>query len=1402
MKKLFTKAVVFLAFFVLGSFTAFSQTVAEQPPGSGTGLDPWNISTLAHLRYISETSSTWSDTIIISADIDASETKTWNSGAGFKSIGNSGTKFTGTLDGQEHVIRNLFIYMPSTSWYIGFIGQSQGVLESSIRNLGIENCDITGNGRVGAIVGDADFQLINCYSSGTVTGAEYVGGIAGYFNGNGTAINCYSSATIVATNRRTGGLLGGASPDSVSTSYSCGSVSGTETDAGGLMGRPDGTNEARFFSCYWDVETSGQALSSGGSQVFGLSSADMKKQASYTSWDFTNDWGIVEGVTRPFLKWQKTVVRNNAPILNPSGASLGTGYVYNNSTTGETIVEYGYIYSKGSLPWFDGGVLSHGAKISEVTGAAIAAGTGAAISGAVLPKLLVGEVLYAVSYAIDSNGLLSYGDVVIVRAPLLTDGSGTAEDPFVISTLEQLNAINVDLTLTDKFFILNNDIDATATKTWDGGNGWSPITGFSGSFDGNNHIITNLFIDRAKDDYVGFFGRVNSGTAVIKNLGIVDCDITGDQRVGALIGMVEDNKNTTNCFSSGVVKATDMVGGLIGRVNGSGSVEKSFSTANVYGDKSSDTRVGGFTGSTFGNLGDRAEIWNSYSTGFSYGVERIGGFIGMNLNGDAWYCYTSGSAAGENDIVGGFAGRFSTHDSTMFIKDYWDNLMTDLPGIGENTVDYLDHIAESSVLELKGLTTSEFKAAASFVDWNFTDVWKIKEGVSRPYLDNMKAVFVGSVPVMDNQNATVTAEVHNIAAANLVEAGFIFRTGTLDWSQKVMDAAFVSVPVDGNGTISVQLDDVLKANTQYSVQSYATDANGINYYGDAAGIFFSTEVYDATVVIKDESGVLVAGAVVELIGYETLTTDVNGEVVFTDVVAGKKIPLTVTNAGYSKLVTSLEISGNEAVNYSLSLNTFSLRFIIKDESDAVVEGVNVSILGGDAMLTDATGEALFTGVTEAANILYEATLTDWVTATGSKTLAKNDTVAITMMTRTLSVEVMDDAGLALEGASVTLGTYGTLTTDATGMAVFSPVNPAEGVVLDIVRDSFNLYSKQINIMNESMSLDVAMVPTMLRFVVYDENDMLMQYVEVVVGDDTLSTGGNGNADFHRVPSGVDLAYKVDKHGYAAIPGTINMSNENDTLTFTMARDLFNIEFVVTDAAAAVIVGAEVSITGYDAVMTNDEGKALFTDMPIAVHPYSVNAGLTYEVATGDVTVSDKDEVLNVSLNALTYSVNFTITNVAGDPIQGANITLAGYGINSTNASGMASFTGVAPGDNKVYNITKTGYRDSINVLNVVDADVNLTVALISTSTGLSESSSLMQIQLYPVPAKNYVNVKLQINEGRILVHNLTGQLIMNSDITGDIMRLDFTNQKSGIYMLKVIDENGSLIGNSRIVIQK
>jgi len=206
---------------------------------------------------------------------------------------------------------------------------------------------------------------------------------------------------------------------------------------------------------------------------------------------------------------------------------------------------------------------------------------------------------------------------------------------------------------------LTEDIVATDLRTAAGdlatGNNWVAIgdnfTRFNGSFDGDNHTITGLKIDVAS--YIqGMFGSIeingtDTTTGVLKNIGLINSSISGDQSVGNVVGMIVSGGIVENCYATGNISGNtaNMVGGVAGQ--NWGTVQNCYATGNI----DSTNLVGGVVGLNFGI------IKNCYTTGDVSGDTNIGGITGGNP-GTVQYCYTTGQISGSNQI-GGIAGNNS-----------------------------------------------------------------------------------------------------------------------------------------------------------------------------------------------------------------------------------------------------------------------------------------------------------------------------------------------------------------------------------------------------------------------------------------------------------------------------------------------------------------------------------------------------------------------------------------------------------------------------------------------------------------------------------------------------------------------------------------------------------------------
>jgi len=120
------------------------------------------------------------DTYTLTTDLDCADTATWNDGDGFIPIGTVATPFMGEFVGDEHTVSNLHVNSGADyAGLFGVIGEN-----SSVTSLYLTDVDINGRNSVGGMVGMLIGDLLDCSTTGNVAGASYVGGLAGYHDGN------------------------------------------------------------------------------------------------------------------------------------------------------------------------------------------------------------------------------------------------------------------------------------------------------------------------------------------------------------------------------------------------------------------------------------------------------------------------------------------------------------------------------------------------------------------------------------------------------------------------------------------------------------------------------------------------------------------------------------------------------------------------------------------------------------------------------------------------------------------------------------------------------------------------------------------------------------------------------------------------------------------------------------------------------------------------------------------------------------------------------------------------------------------------------------------------------------------------------------------------------------------
>jgi len=282
---------------------------AECPTGKGIDSDPFLLSKLAHLIWFSENERYWNGVFKQIRDIDASRTLLLE--GGLSPIGSSSIPFTGTYDGNGHIISRLSISDLETD-YQGLFGIT---MNACICNLGLLDINIEGLNNVGGIVGYMNGGYIrNCFATGEVLGSYYVGGICGKADFPDIS-DCYAKVSVLG-GYFCGGICGKSHAGMITRSYSAGHISGAvESEyTGGLIGHNvEGSTviDGDFYNR--DIFT-GQTHSGVGKKTIEMKSVETYLAAKWTFYhkgtaECSNLWVIEKNVNDgyPVFLWQKEV---------------------------------------------------------------------------------------------------------------------------------------------------------------------------------------------------------------------------------------------------------------------------------------------------------------------------------------------------------------------------------------------------------------------------------------------------------------------------------------------------------------------------------------------------------------------------------------------------------------------------------------------------------------------------------------------------------------------------------------------------------------------------------------------------------------------------------------------------------------------------------------------------------------------------------------------------------------------------------------------------------------------------------------------------------------------------------------------------------------------------------------
>ena len=711
---------------------------AQYGGGSGEPNNPYLIYTAEQMNAIGANEDDWDKHFKLMADIDLRSYigadfniigvyRGWSDSKSFKGVFNGNGKrisnfnYTSTernyiglfgyVDGFTAEIKDLGLIDPNVDAGTGsIVGSLAGSAEKGfITNCYVEGCFVSGASTVGGLVGQngsvIDIRnstiITNCSTTGTVLGRQYVGGLVGE-NEGGTIINCTSSARVGRTILLGGitpvGGLVGSSLGTIVNCYATGNVEGHES-AGGLVGE-NGGPPGVITNCYATGSVSGNRA------VGGLVGC-LKTSAEITNCYSTgNVLGSLEVGGLVGLHWGGQIT-NSFWDIETSGQETSDG------GTGTTMAEMQKpnIFMEAGWDFIDQPDGPHDIWAIPIGG---------------------------------GYPILCWQISPPPALPRFSGGNGEPDNPYLISTADELNSIGHNPRLMRAHFKLIDDIDLSGIDFYIIG---SELYPFGGVLNGYGKKISNFTYADTEQDLVGLFRYINR--AIIKNLGLINPNVNAGMgiAVGSLAGHLEQGL-VYHCYvEGGSVSGNELVGGLAG--------SNQYATlTNCFTGKMSisgaEDYVGGLIG---GNLGLITQCYSSDCT--VLGRAAIGGLTGAN-GGRIYDCYAADSVIQARYQVGGLLGLqgFISYGTIHNCYSTCNVLGLQYAGglMGENefgtiTSSFWDIETSGQATSDGGTgkTTAVMQMESTFLEsgWDFinettngtNDIWQIDEGQDYPRLN-------------------------------------------------------------------------------------------------------------------------------------------------------------------------------------------------------------------------------------------------------------------------------------------------------------------------------------------------------------------------------------------------------------------------------------------------------------------------------------------------------------------------------------------------------------------------------------------------------------------------------------------------------------------------------------------
>ncbi len=339
------------------------------------------------------------------------------------------------------------------------------------------------------------------------------------------------------------------------------------------------------------------------------------------------------------------------------------------------------------------------------------------------------------------------------------------------------------------------------------------------------------------------------------------------------------------------------------------------------------------------------------------------------------------------------------------------------------------------------------------------------------------------------------------------------------------------------------------------------------------------------------------------------------------------------------------------------------------------------------------------------------------------------------------------------------------------------------------------------------------------FTVTDQNSDPVSDATITINNDvskenwTLQTNVSGVAIFENLQNGT-YNYEIEKDGYYSITGgTFSIegydeeieeeltlfSNENDILTF----DFENVEEVSVNIddvehTIDIVVPNETNLTDLTPIITISDEATISPESGINQN-FLIPVEYTVTAKNGDEQIW----IVTATVTSLSNEngiTNFDVPNQVGEEtIDDIEHTVTLYVETGTDVSSLVPTIEIST--NATIN-PASGVSQNFTIpieytVTAENGDEQIWTVTVTENTGILKVNN--NINIYPSPANNFVNIKAKNTISNIRIYNYLGQQVIQANKNDNIAKIDVSSLNSGVYFLKIETKGGTFV--RKLIIQ-